>query len=435
MFIRIVTYISVLITFSGGFKIVKEQSGLPFDIYYYYGFIALMMLVFVYKYGVKLYKPLLLVLGIIIIPSALINIYQGNNTYGMVIKQICVIFIVYSFYYYILKLNNFDCEKIIRIYLNIAFYISCIGIIQIVSFLIGFKGGYDFSYFIPYWGEAYFDSGLIKMHSILPEPAHYAIAMMPAFFVGLNNIAKGSHQFISKNKSYFLVISMFFTLSLVAYFGMFVSLILLLANKRNRVKVLIITIIVSISIFYIGNKIPGIKNRVVETYRSLHFGETKGINLSTFAFYNNGYVAINNFLDHSILGTGIGSHPVIFDRYSIIYSKNNYAYNEINMGGDVSLLFRIISEMGTCGLILIIVFIGTNYVGNSSRPGMVKYGIISHAALSLFAVKLLRSGHYVDLGLPLFVLLYYYNSIKFKYYICLKKNTINRDRILGYGYK
>jgi hypothetical protein len=362
----------------------------------------------------NIFKPLLMFLTAFLIPVAVINIFLNNNTIGMATKQIVILFIVYSFYHNVFKHNNYNHEKLFKIYLNLAFVISIIGIIQSFSYIINFKYGYDLSYFIPYWGPTYLKSGFVRMHSILTEPAQYGVAMMPAFFIGLYNIITLKNKFISLFKSVVLVFSMLLTFSLVAYIGVIFSTMLLSFRKGINIKAFTIFLVVIFAIIHSYNNVPEIRMRINDTYNAFVYSDTESINLSSFAIYNNAIVAVRNISEHVIFGTGIGSHPVIFDRYSLFNYEGNLLFNDVNKGEAASMFLRVMSETGMLGILIVVGFIIKCYVGFNRNTLTTKYSLISQAVLSLFFIKLLRSGHYFNTGLPFFVLIYYYNYSNYK---------------------
>ena len=407
------TYLSVLIIFSDGFKVMKENSGLPFDIYFYYPIVAISLVIFFFYSKLRIFKPATYTLGVFLI-IALFNVLLKNNTVGLACKQIFILWIMYSFYYYILKFNRFDYERLFVIYLNIAFIVACIGLFQVISFVFRFRYGYDLSWLIPHWGKDYLGYTFVRMHSILPEPAQYGVAMMPAFFISLFNLMNLKKNFISLSKSSVILCSMFFTFSLVAYTGVLFSGFLIFFRKGIRIKELVVAIVLIVALVHVYNTVAEVRTRIDDSYNIVAYQDTDSVNLSTFALYNNLMISIENFSDHPFFGTGIGSHPVIFDRYSKMDYENNLLLSDVNKGEAASMLLRLMSETGLLGLVLVIGFILKCHVGFTKNPSAINHILISDGILSLFFIKLLRSGHYFNTGLPFFVLIYYYNHVRFK---------------------
>ena len=65
-----------------------------------------------------------------------------------------------------------------------------IAIFQILSFLIGFEYGYNYSWLLNKWG--FVDGGLIgfRVNSILSEPTYLATSLSPAVYVSVRNLIK-----------------------------------------------------------------------------------------------------------------------------------------------------------------------------------------------------------------------------------------------------
>jgi hypothetical protein len=135
-------------------------------------------------------------------------------------------------------------------------------------------------------------------------------------------------------------------------------------------------------------------------------GKTHG---SSLILYNNYQVAVRNFDDY-YLGTGLGSHPIAFAKYSLTKGSKIRGIDLNGMDGS-SMFNRLLSETGVVGVGLFLLLIFKGFVKrNTDVPINGSYWIISNACLTLILLNLLRQGHYFLHGFPLLVWIYYYNK-------------------------
>ena len=139
---------------------------------------------------------LIYIFGFILLTS-IFNVYLGNNTLTLLLKQVVIIsFIFFTTWLFFYKHNN-DIEYITKIYLNIAFVAALIGIFQEISFLIGFKYGYDYSL----WkiNNQLSTSGIMfRINSIAGDPPMLIYALIVACYIGLYNFIMNKKIFIGK---------------------------------------------------------------------------------------------------------------------------------------------------------------------------------------------------------------------------------------------
>ena len=125
---------------------------------------------------------------------------------------------------------------------------------------------------------------------------------------------------------------------------------------------------------------------------------------------------MRNFSNNFLFGSGLGSHPVAFEKYSITRDIRvaNVSQNSLDAS---SMLFRLISETGLYGTaLMLLVFFRCFIKRRSDRSAPDYYWIISGGICVMIAVNLLRQGHYFLNGFPFFIWMYYYNYINYKKY-------------------
>ena len=102
------------------------------------------------------------------------------------------VFITSLFFYGWIRHFKTDVLLIFKWYCYSCWLLVIIGIIQIFSFFIGFKYGYDFSWFLNKWG--FVEGGVIglRVNSILSEPTYLATALAPVIYVSIHNLISKS---------------------------------------------------------------------------------------------------------------------------------------------------------------------------------------------------------------------------------------------------
>ncbi|MFH1612137.1 MAG: O-antigen ligase family protein [bacterium] len=307
------------------------------------------------------------------------------------------------------KINENNVVKLFKIYLNISFIMALIAIFQEINYLIGFKYGYDFSFFISKYRLDSTDFGLLRVSGIVSEPSQFAISMMPAVFISMVNLITFKKLFINNFKNLIIIISVLLTFSSLAYIGFLLCLIMILFNLKNS-KYVITFMLLFVLLISISVNVPEIKERFSGLFSVFTTGfGLENLNLSVFAFASNTLVAYQSFIKNPLFGSGIGSHPISYEKYiSKFVDINKEEIKEIifiNAADANSLFLRIVSELGLVGMGILFFFIFKFYI---SRKKDSFLWIISNAVLSLLLVKLIREGHYFYNGFFFFIWLYYF---------------------------
>lgn len=323
-------------------------------------------------------------------------------------KQIVGIGLTSLIFYLLMKINKYDIKELFRIYLNFAVLVGLIGLFQEVSYLLGFKMGYDFSYILPSWRLHLSTTGFLRVNSIMPEPSVFCCSMMPAFFVSISSFSKNNFRFLKKWKSLIIISSVFFSFSLVGYIGIILSLALLFYNYAKIRHLVIGTIIIFALIFFSYNTIGDLKMRADDTINVLTGKmDLYSANLSTFTLFSNALVAYESFKNNPVFGSGLGSHEISYNRYIGKVVDVDRVIMFLNTQDANSLFLRLLSETGLFGLLLIFYLIFRFHVlKKNDRNGYL--WLISNAILVMFLVRLLRYGHYFAGGFFFFFWLYYF---------------------------
>lgn len=405
----------------------------PFEFYISYIGLLLLLGAFVFKYR---FPIRLLYLFLPLLFFGIINILYGNNTFGFFIKIYANLFVSTLFFYYVFEYYERDIVRFFSIYMSWAYVAAVIGVIQLVSYLIGFAPGYDFRILFGFnkWGVTLGGLG-IRVNSIFCEPSYVGATLGPAFFIACYNLVFNKSYFITRLQGLVIMFTYMMSTSSVAYIGVFFVLILLLINY-GVVRYIFIAIPVSLILFYaLYNNVKEFRLRVdgvralyvegmlekeadkderggamVQVMRKRHLLQT--IHGSSFVQYNNYVITKNNFLHNPLFGTGLGSHQYIFSKYDLSYLLGGEYDN--NMSDANSMLLRTISETGLFGLIFIILFIRNNYVKRDpNHPEADYHWLISNAVLVIILLQLARQGNYTFGGFIGFMWLYYYTKLDY----------------------
>ena len=378
----------------------------PFEGYFHYIIFLLLFPVFLLKFGLP--KKIIGLIFILFVVGVL-EIFLGNNTWPLFLKIFLGFVLSVSFYGYVLDYFKFDTQKIFSFYIKGAVIVSYIGLFQFVFYYLSFTPGYNFSWLFNKWGLISGGFG-IRVNSIFSEPAQFAIVLGPACFVAIYNlIPRNKKYLLTKFQSVLIILVTFLTTSSTGYIGLLFILLFLLYNygKISYFFIGVPFIILLSFLFY--NNVPDFKSRIDTSLGLWVDGDFRieNINSSSFIIYNNYHIAQENFLTNPFTGTGLGSHPIAFDKYSLT-NRSDIIDLQFNKADGNSLLIRLISETGILGVVFIFVFMRRFYVRRDPFNVDATFWIISNSVLIIIILYLLRQGNYFLNAFPLFMWIYYY---------------------------
>lgn len=396
-----------IIFFSSGYVFFK----FPFEFYFHYIFLFSLSPILIIKFGIpKFYFKgftFLLIIG-------LFHLVLGNNFPFTFFKIFAGLSISIIFFYHVLEIYNFDTIKIFEIYCKASWVLCLIAIFQIFSWIIGFRAGFDFSWFLNKWG--FVEGGLIgfRVNSILPEPTYLATSLSPAVYVSIKNLISKNSFIFSKLQSVLIIIISILTTSSIGYLGIFFSLILCFNAFRLRYALFgFVILFLGFSITY--NNVSDFSNRA-DSAKGLWFDNDFTINNtnnSSFVLFNNLHIAKENLKKHPLFGTGLGSHESAFNKFTLTKSLIQYDF-EFNVKDGNSLFVRLCTETGLIGLLFIFTIIYNGFIYKPHIQLDTDYHmLISHATFVFILLVLIRQGNYMLNGLPLMFLLYHFNKISY----------------------
>ncbi len=452
-FSNILNYIIIFIVFSEAFTLqIRPILGVYWNSYFkiYHMVLAIFLLFMILKHGLiskQIYfNKTFLFLFSIVVYFSIYNLLLGNTAFLPLLPQLAAIFAHSLAFYLFVKLNKMDVRKLFSIYLNIAFVVAVIGLIQFAGYKIllifsqfvyakaitadtlariqhYLTPFFDFAWFIPSKDNACwrltFSHSSLRVNSIMAEPFSLCLALMPAFFTALVSFVKNSFKFLSKMRGLIIIISFILTFSLTGYLGIFFAILLLIYNCVKPKYVILCVLITILFAVLSYNLNPEIQFRVKTLKRSYYIlmgSETGGVipgrpapsGQSSYTFMRNALVAFDVLRDNFAFGHGIGSHELSFNRYAEKTSLRKPAGMSILNATDAGSLFlRLLSETGLFGLSIFFIFIFRCYVKKSADSTNYLW-IISNAIFVLFFIRLLRQGSYVSEGFFFFFWLYYF---------------------------
>lgn len=405
----IVTFLIYVSVFINSYVFFKE----PFEFYLGYVIFVALLPGFIIRYG---FNGSLFFIFLVLFVTGLWNIFTGDNTPEQFFKVFTGLALSYFFYFYVINEYKFDIEQLFKWYLKGCYIAAVIGAIQFISFQIGFEPGYNFKPPLNKWGVIVGGNFGIRVNSIFGEPTYLGAVLSAAFFVSLLNLFNKTPYYLTKFQSGLIIVIYILSFSGLGQIGIFLSIILLAINF-GLVRYFILFIPLGLYLFKLmHDNVRDFRDRfdsLVDLFSGGKFvlGKTHG---SSFILYNNFKVAIENFKSNFLFGTGIGSHPYAFEKYSIGKTIKVYGFN-INSADANSMLLRLISETGIFGVSIFIYILFKGYVlRDPNKP--TNHWLISNAILVMILLNLFRQGHYFLNGFPFFVLLYYFNHISYKKY-------------------
>ncbi len=404
-------YLAILCIFSV-FLDKAVRGVLPFDLYYNYPVFLLFLISQLLQTGKLALFPrwFSISIGIIFLTSLFITWYKGLLGFEYLKQVIGILFSSFT-YYNVLYVLKFNISKVFRYYLLFAFWISIHGIIDNALHYAG----------IHLTTVNHAGPGLYREYGIMGEPFYLAMALTPAVVYYLCYFAdtwkKAKLKFLIIFLCYFLTYSSIAVLGFAL--GILISLYINDYFNARRNKLILIPVLILPGFFLINFLIENIQlinARFYDTTRlflsnEIMAKEAGKSNSSTFALYSNYAIARDSFVESPLFGSGLGSHPLIFEQTFKKYFPSNYLlmYGAQNQQDANSKFLRLMSETGLTGLILFfcafIKFFAPKRLMRTSR--LKDFGVINYSIFVYMILALIRNGNYINIGFFLFFFMYW----------------------------
>lgn len=384
----------------------------PFEGYLHYIIFLILLPGFYSAFGFPKVPLQILSLPFII---GILEILAGNNTGALFFKIFIGVLLSSTFYFYVIKYFDDDAVTIFKLFLYGCYLTAVLGIIQVICFNLGIVPGYNYRWLLNKWSVVPGAIWGIRMNSLYPEASQCAIMLGPAAFVTIYNLIFRTDHFISRRKGIVILIALFLTTSSTGFIGLLFSMLLLAINFARFGTFLAFASVGLGMGFLLYNGIPEVQRRVdsaVGLWVNNDFS-VENVNSSSFVLYNNFHIAFTNLKENPLMGTGLGSHAIAFDKYTLTKRAGilNITFNKFDAN---SLFLRLVSETGLIGITLAMMFIFRFHVRKSKDRSGKELWLISNALLVIILMYLIRQGNYFLNGFPLFVWLYYYVYLKSK---------------------
>jgi hypothetical protein len=288
-----------------------------------------------------------------------------------------------------------------------ALIVSFIGLFQLLSYFVGFTPGYNYNWLFNKWSLT--EGGLgLRLNSVFSEPSYFAAVVSPAFFVALYNSIARKTLFIKRWHGFVIILAYLLTYSSLGIIGIFVAIVLFLLNL-GVVKYSIIFVPLFIFSFdYAYKNVPEFTSRWDGTFTMFETKNYKSYDIhgSSFVLYNNYQIALINFKQHPLFGTGLGSHPVAFDKYSLtnLTGAVDIEFNKMDAN---SMALRLMSETGIYGLFVMFFILFKCWIFKQ-RAASEEHWVMSNGISLIIILYLARQGHYFLNGFPFFLWMYFY---------------------------
>lgn len=382
-----------------------------FDFYYSYIIFLLFLFMVLTQKGSIALPPKWFMRGLIFIFACSLFILSINNMLGFEYwKQVFGILFTSLVYYNVLRHFKFDVQQIFNYYLKFAYWVALIGVVDNALHIAGI-------HILPTVNNGPFQ---YREYSIMGEPFYLALALTPAVAYYLAHFGRSWKY--HKGKLITLLLCYLLTYSSIAVAGLGLSVFFSLYindyfNTRQN-KLLLAPIFILPSIIFINfliDNVDLINARFDDTTRlffSSEFNATEAnsSNASTFALYSNYVIAKDSFLKDPIFGSGIGSHPLIYEETFLKYfpSSSIKRFGAQNQQDANSKFLRLMSETGIIGLSLFLLvyfrfFIRKKIITTASK----ELAIINHSIFIYILLCLIRNGNYINVAFFLFFFLYY----------------------------
>ncbi|MBL7768525.1 MAG: O-antigen ligase family protein [Flavipsychrobacter sp.] len=404
--------LGVLCIFSVFLDKTIQGAGFPFDFYYYYVAFIFFLLSLIYQ-NKKIFLPpkwFLLGFGAIAIAGFFVTMYKGilGFTY---LKQLLGIVFTSLVSYNIFVVFKFNARRIFEYYLFFAFLVALHGVFDNFLHIAGIHLT-QYSVVAPF---------IIREYGIMGEPFYLAMAITPALayytcyfqrtwkHLKFRYLALLGCYLVTYSSTALMGIglSVFFSLYLNNFFNArsnrFVFAPLIIAP----IVLLIVNLIDTISLF---NK------RYYDTTslflsKEIDVKEAGKSNSSTFALYSNFVIARDSFLENPLFGSGLGSHPLIYESTFLKYFPPNYlkGYGAQNQQDANSRFLRLLSETGLLGTVLFLLFVIYYFAPKSAIRSSAgkEIAAINYAIFIYIVLGLIRNGNYINIGFFFFFFMYY----------------------------
>ena len=294
--------------------------------------------------------------------------------------------------YFLSMLTNFGLSvpRWMQIYANFALGIVILGFITYVARKV---------HLIPARPDE------MRLRSIFQEPSLFVYLTLPAFGIYANAYLR--------HRKYKIELSLFFLAYVLAdsslgFLGILLIAFFALLPRLSLWKMAgfgFAAFGALVGLFFAS---ANFRLRVVDTVIAIARMNFSQSNPSTYALLSNAYVTVQTFLEHPLIGIGIGGYQYAYTKYVPFISANssNQNFVTLNMFDASSMFLRAAAELGIVGLVSLIGFLVV-----FSRVKGDQHVDIRNALLPYLLIRMLRLGAWFSLELYFFVGLFVLNYL------------------------
>ncbi len=334
-----------------------------------------------------------------------VSVLTNINNYTLESLKNIIMLIMYAFFIMLMVTSFKTIDDAIEPYMIACLVLAIIAIFQQLGYAFNIPALYDYTNLGFHVNNFTYSEGFLRVNSLLAEPSHLGGVLIPYISIFYVRLFIINYKLNVSNKIACVIVLLAFimTASLVAFFGLVVSILslsLLLGGRGVRKLIAIFFSVVTVGLVVnssslIGEKIDGMTKLNDDEYMSSSSG------LSAYAVYSNYLVAKRSFQESPIFGVGIFNHEKAYFRY---IGKEVAMLNEkLNYKDAASLYIRICSEFGLYSILLIVCFL-IKFFPNSKfaiNDGFYMYSIFF---ISIF-VLMFRNGNYLYIPFIYFVVM------------------------------
>lgn len=296
---------------------------------------------------------LLILFGVL--GHGLLNVWVGNTTllfFGKTYLAMTTYFLAFN----LLMTSGQSLNGLFRLYVKYASVVAALGLLQVGCWNVGVPACYDFSYIFPNSSVVPGQLLGIRASSVLPEPSHVAFSLGPAIAASILQVARTGRTLVGPWSQALLLVFALLSQSSTVYVIVLATGIGAIAVLRRKTGIaLAVVAVIGVGTWNMAS-IPGFVEPTLEKAEGLqelvtYGADAEGITSTTYAIYANGRLALSQAAETWGVGGGLGSHQVyLAEMVETLHAPVNVR----NQTSAANLVFRLLSELGVVGVLLVL---------------------------------------------------------------------------------
>lgn len=345
-----------------------------------------------------------LIAFILIFIQSYICILLGNDTFPNFFKQ--YISIIISALYWLTCINKNNIFDYIILYKKAAIFTSIIAIFQLIARILRLQALSNMAWLIKTQQSTTGE----RSAAFFSEPSVCALILFPIFFIGLYRLIgkyKDSIKNLIRTREIIIIFFGYFsTFSSAGFIGAGIAIFIIVLEYGLKIKQIFLLLISVLFLGFIYTHNDFISQRVNDTLATINESKSLDqVNVSTQTLILNKDIAFSSFENTNGLGSGLGSHPISYNKY--INNFNAVYLIQLNKDDANSMFLRIISELGILGILIYVIFLYLWRYKTKNPQSNKIYRILSLMCFCYILMRFVRYGHYFDYGYFMFITIYY----------------------------